>query len=167
MVETIRFDTLIARYGVPFFCKIDIEGHERSCLRALNRATAPRYISIEMSHTDAGEDIELLRGLGYSRFKIVSQRTRTQSFLPLAELSYALPSAASNLVRRATRKFLGVTQVGDWRFSSNSSGPFAEDTPGSWKSYDAAMHIWRKLKQFDERAKSQGLGDWFDIHAKL
>ena len=139
MAQAMRFDTLISCHRAPSFCKI--EGVKRSRLRALNAVAAPPHLSIDMSHKDAGDDLELTRDLGNGRFKIVSQRTRTQSFLSLAQLSYAPSNAPSNLLRRATRKFLGVTRVGDWRFFSNSSGPFAEDAPGSWKSYDYAVHV--------------------------
>jgi FkbM family methyltransferase len=46
-VETITLETLISTYGVPFFIKIDTEGHERSVLSGLNRPVP--YLSFEVN----------------------------------------------------------------------------------------------------------------------
>jgi len=46
-VKTICLETLIARYGAPFFIKIDVEGHEPSILRGL-RQPVP-YLSFEVN----------------------------------------------------------------------------------------------------------------------
>ena len=35
-VETVTLEKLVATYGIPFFIKIDVEGHEPSVLRGLN-----------------------------------------------------------------------------------------------------------------------------------
>ena len=40
-VETVSLERLIAVHGVPFFIKIDVEGHELSVLRGLRRRTIP------------------------------------------------------------------------------------------------------------------------------
>lgn len=46
-VKTTTIDELIAKHGVPFFVKIDVEGHEISALRGLHR-TVP-YLSFEVN----------------------------------------------------------------------------------------------------------------------
>ena len=46
-VETVTLEKLIAVHGIPFFIKIDVEGHEPSVLRGLNRPV--RYLSFEVN----------------------------------------------------------------------------------------------------------------------
>jgi FkbM family methyltransferase len=46
-VETITLEKLMATHGVPFFIKIDVEGHEPSVLRGLNRPVP--YLSFEVN----------------------------------------------------------------------------------------------------------------------
>lgn len=47
LVETTTIDELIARHGIPFFVKIDVEGHELSALRGLGRPVP--YLSFEVN----------------------------------------------------------------------------------------------------------------------
>lgn len=47
LVETTTIDQLIAQHGVPFFVKIDVEGHELSALRGLHRPVP--YLSFEVN----------------------------------------------------------------------------------------------------------------------
>jgi FkbM family methyltransferase len=46
-VETITLEELMATHGLPFFIKIDVEGHEPSVLRGLNRPVP--YLSFEVN----------------------------------------------------------------------------------------------------------------------
>jgi len=46
-VETTTLETLIAIHGMPFFIKIDVEGHEPSVIRGLNRPVP--YLSFEVN----------------------------------------------------------------------------------------------------------------------
>jgi FkbM family methyltransferase len=46
-VETVSIETLINEYGSPFFIKIDVEGHEPSVLRGMQRAVP--YLSFEVN----------------------------------------------------------------------------------------------------------------------
>lgn len=47
LVETTTIDELIAQHGVPFFVKIDVEGHELSALRGLHKPVP--YLSFEVN----------------------------------------------------------------------------------------------------------------------
>jgi FkbM family methyltransferase len=46
-VETTTVEALIERYGVPFFIKIDVEGHELAVLRGMKRPV--KYLSFEVN----------------------------------------------------------------------------------------------------------------------
>lgn len=164
-VQTRRFSEILAEQGIPFFCKIDIEGHDRLCLEGMTKDTAPPYISIEMSHQSGDRDIELLRDLGYDRFKIVSQATLTQPSSLLTTLGYALPKRFARSLQRKVRRLLGAGNQDGWVFKVGSSGPFAEESPGRWHDVKWALRRWRFLHDLDRRYAAGGLGDWFDVHA--
>lgn len=129
------------------------------------QVTAPPYISIEMNHRSGDKDIELLRELGYRRFKIVSQATLAQPNSLLTTLGCALPTRLGSILQRKLRSLVGVDRVGSWVFKVGSSGPFAEDTPGSWHDVQWAQRRWKFLHNLDRRYAAKGLGDWFDVHA--
>ena len=64
-VETISMEQLIAKYGSPFFVKIDVEGHEVSVLRGMQRSVP--YLSFEVNlpefRTEALECVRVLQRL--------------------------------------------------------------------------------------------------------
>lgn len=165
-VATMTSQEIFAEFGAPDFVKIDIEGHDKVCLAALTPETAPPYISVELGHPDGGELIALLTGLGYRRFKIVSQRTMTAPLRLLIALAYVLPDRPRWWLRHFDAKFRGVPQDRGWRFAFGASGAFGERAAGRWTSAGAAMRTWRFLKWIDDRLDGgRGLVDWFDIHA--
>ena len=65
LVETTTLDELINEYGVPFFIKIDVEGHEVSVLEGLSRPV--RHLSFEVNlpefRTEGLRCVEILRQL--------------------------------------------------------------------------------------------------------
>src|ERR1700722_2841642 len=70
-VHSIRFDSLIREYGVPYYLKIDIEGGDLTVLQQLKNSTEkPQHISVE---EHALEYFPLLWSLGYRGFKTVNQ----------------------------------------------------------------------------------------------
>lgn len=61
-VETTTIDELIAQHGVPFFVKIDVEGHELNTLRGLHRPVP--YLSFEVNLSDfRREGVECVHAL--------------------------------------------------------------------------------------------------------
>lgn len=82
-VPTRTLTSLVAEYGAPYYCKIDIEGYDEVALQTLKTATElPEYISVESECVAEGETISdeqalatlyRLKELGYSRFKLVDQ----------------------------------------------------------------------------------------------
>jgi len=62
-VETISMETLVAEYGQPFFIKIDVEGHELSVLRGMQRPVS--YLSFEVNLPEfRPEGLECVQVLG-------------------------------------------------------------------------------------------------------
>ena len=58
-IETTTVEDLVAAYGVPFFIKIDVEGHEPSVLRGLKRPVP--YLSFEVNLPEfASEGMECI-----------------------------------------------------------------------------------------------------------
>ncbi len=64
-VNTVTLDQLIEKYGLPFFVKIDVEGHELSVLHGLHQPVP--YLSFEVNlpefRPEGLECIKLLEGL--------------------------------------------------------------------------------------------------------
>jgi FkbM family methyltransferase len=64
-VETVPLEDLINTYGLPFFVKIDVEGHEAAVLRGLQRPVP--YLSFEVNLPEFKEEglqcLELLKRL--------------------------------------------------------------------------------------------------------
>jgi FkbM family methyltransferase len=89
-VPAITLDTLIARYGLPRFCKIDVEGSEAEVLQGLSQpipALSFEYVpaAIDVARRAAG----LLAGLGpYCFNPTIAERRRFvwRKWRPLTEL---------------------------------------------------------------------------------
>ena len=70
-VETDTLDSLVNAYGIPDYCKIDVEGYEAEVLRGLSKKIG--IISFEFTSEFVFKSIEclcMLRSLGYISFNI-------------------------------------------------------------------------------------------------
>jgi FkbM family methyltransferase len=142
-VTCIRPQALFQKYGIPYYLKIDIEGSDIAVVRALHDfSDRPRFISIEENQTYYFAE---LWAVGCRGFKLINQRD-------WASFSCPNPPREGRFV--------------DTSFKGNSSGPFGEETPGEWMSFDAVLE-----KYFAEiRSPSRGYlagHDWFDIHGRV
>jgi FkbM family methyltransferase len=167
-IEARRFGSILSRYGVPLYCKIDIEGHDQVCLAELDTSDLPRFVSIEMNLATSGDGIELLYELGYRKFKIISQVTWTQPLPIISRYEYALGKTAQRYLHRIDRRLRGVRYDGAWKFPFGSSGTFGERTSGPWRSRQSVLRQWQMLRDADARFAANGVGgNWHDIHASL
>jgi FkbM family methyltransferase len=168
-VDCVPIQDVIARFGVPDYMKIDIEGNDQYCVDGLTKDTSPRYISVEMNHAEGDRQIQALYGLGYRRFKVICQNNSWQQvtennlwFYRLGPKSRWMPflQKIDAVSRRITgrRSILLGRQTGD-------SGPWGERTHGSWHSFDHTQRVWSALHEIDKRSQARGLAWWFDIHA--
>jgi FkbM family methyltransferase len=162
-VPAVCFGDLLAEYGVPHYLKVDIEGSDMLCVRALHDLhERPDYVSIESS--------------------VTSPRSGPQAvFDELAEL-WTLGYRAFSYVDQSR-----YGQV-DSRFARGSSGPFGEEIPGRWapigptlaRAAALSLHFQfagygsrlgetvpsRIYRKFREDVLHRPLG-WYDLHAKL
>lgn len=170
-VPVVDFVEHLKKYGMPHYLKIDIEGMDTVCLKALLQfEERPDYISIEsekVSFDKLVEELNLLTQLGYTRFKAVQQ------------------SGISRLTEPRSSK--EGRYVG-YRFQEGSSGLFGEDLPGEWKdrkqTLDTYKFIFLQYKLFGDSGKlrkfllgrvfirslsmllRKPIPGWYDTHAK-
>lgn len=183
-VPCIRLPDLIARHGLPYYMKIDIEGHDYLCLRQLKQQKLPRYISVESYGPKAIED---LFDLGYRQFKIIDQICFSALETPptigyrlywglrnFRERSHMVKDAYAS---RAAGKLGGRYVVGKvlyryrrrcgWTFADGASGPFGDDTPGKWLAASDAITTLRTFNEWFRSTNQAPEKRWFDIHAKI
>lgn len=166
-VEGLTFSSLLRRFGIPYYMKIDIEGSDVLCLESLLQFKAkPKFISIESNKTSWSEllrEFELLTALGYSRFKLFNQRNIWQSRCPC-------PSREGTYI--------------DHRFEYGSTGLFGDETPGPWLTQGEILKQYKRVflqyRLFGDRGlfthfelarkfmrfANLGVG-WYDTHAAL
>ena len=160
VVPCVRFERLLEKYGVPLYLKIDIEGADAACLKALHSSDLPNFVSVEAHSLDY---LIRLRDLGYRRFKVVDQM-RHNSPWPLfsnenvgGRLSNRILWYADRLSNRLLAR----------PFAPGSSGPFGEETKGDWLSFDGAACEWLSLYVGHGRRGHLNPKSWFDFHAAL
>ncbi len=159
-VPAVRFADVLAEHGVPYYLKIDIEGRDMLCVRALHlMSERPKYVSIESAVTTPGSGMEAvfdqlaeLWTLGYRGFTLIDQNRHGAAF-PV-----------------------------------DSSGPFGEETRGHWAPIGPALaraavvRVSFDVGGFGGRWGRTLLGrayagirrhvfrrplSWYDLHAKL
>jgi FkbM family methyltransferase len=174
-VETVPFAEVLREVGIPYYLKVDIEGYDMLCVRALHDfPERPAYVSIESSVSsltapmrEIASELEEFRSLGYRRFQYVDQTMHPHR-------ESAKPALEGNYV--------------DARFTTDSSGPFGRELTGRWHRWPAAFAQGQLLGlahnlgghggRWSERAagriygrahrKIRGRGTpWFDLHAAL
>lgn len=117
-VPAVEFSACLEQHGIPHYMKIDIEGMDTVCVRALRHfAEKPDYVSIEgdkVSFDKLVDDVTLLTALGYDGFKVVQQEGIARQIEP-------------NPPKEG--RYAGhVIQDG-------SSGLFGEELPSIWRPY--------------------------------
>ncbi len=169
-VAIIDFAACIRQYGMPYYLKIDIEGMDVICLKALRGFTErPAYISIEsekISFDKLSEEFRIFTELGYDAFQTVNQIKVTDQKEP----------------KNTTEgNYLG------YRFSKGSSGLFGTDLNKSdWKSLDQSLKRYKEifngykylgddgkftkflLGRLFSKATNRlfGIPGWYDTHAR-
>jgi FkbM family methyltransferase len=174
-VESTTLDELIRAYGTPYYMKVDIEGMDMACIRALHTCRSkPRYLSIESAVTAAETSGEIgfdelahLWVLGYRSFKYVDQ---------------------SELARQNGSTLDREGPSIPYQYRGNSSGPFGEESPGAWRPIGPTLRRMRALVLYQNsigeggryyktlaskigrrlyRIARRRTHSWYDLHARL
>lgn len=177
------FAEILDEHGVPEYLKIDIEGNDRLCVDALAGRTLPKYISVEaecvsdtktLLDSEALAMIDSLCRVGYKRFKLVNQ----VNLLPVRSEAGQLAMRVVTSLARGRLRLPGTSKIAEkfadyaklsalnYSFSVGSTGPWGEDVPGSWMSYEAAEKIYldERRKNFSQSGKPL-YSFWNDWHA--
>ncbi|MDO6434625.1 FkbM family methyltransferase [Flavitalea sp. BT771] len=127
-VRTVRLDTLIRKFGMPYYMKIDIEGTDLLAIRQLTGLhERPKYLSIEsekISWQKLLDECSVLKTLGYTNFKIINQKYIQQQKCPEISLEGQF-----------------VHHV----FKEGSSGLFGGELPGKWMTLEECIKTYRRL----------------------
>jgi FkbM family methyltransferase len=184
VVQTMPFSEILSEYGVPHYLKIDIEGHDRLCVEGLSADMLPTYISVEsecaidsrtLTDDDALYMLNLLRHVGYRRFKLVKQSTcMSIRSNPAANLCVSLVSS----VARGRLKVRGLSTIAykftdaariesslGYVFSYDCSGPWGEDIPGEWMDFEKATSVYLRTRRAFFSRKQAVYSFWYDWHA--
>lgn len=154
-VPGITTHELFDRFGIPYYLKIDVEGADGLCVRALSRATKPNYLSFEVDD-DLEELIDHLASIGFTKFKLINQVT----FRELSNRYNFRDRAALKIVRMLGYAEPQYVKRGGRLFkSAHSSGPAPWCSDGAWRSQRELMRNWTEAK-----ASNQVRG-WYDLHA--
>lgn len=177
-VQTRTLKSLFEQYGTPYYCKIDIEGHDVTALKSISDSKElPKYISCEAECTDKDGELvysgictltELYK-LGYTKFKLIDQET----FLPLGvnrfyKNRYSIPFLCVRKIQRLLKIYSTYFTNKEYvskKFSFNfteSSGLFGEHLQGEWATYEEACAIYTHNKRILEK---KGKPFWCDWHA--
>lgn len=105
---------ILEEHGVPYYCKVDIEGYDQHCLTGLTDESRPPFFSVEHSGYPF---IDHMHELGYDRFKLIHQA----SFSPPAPRWYrgraVVPSEKLRAgLERARGVLRGSVNDGRWYF---------------------------------------------------
>jgi FkbM family methyltransferase len=140
-VKTIDWAEAVQLAGIPYYCKIDIEGAEENFMRSMQRSSSrPTYISVECHTIDS---IGMLFSLGYRKFKLINQTTLHAASIP--------EPALEGLYVNDSNHVLG-------------SGMFGRECQGvKWFNFQEITGLYdaiHRLLQYPEMMRS-----WYDCHA--
>jgi FkbM family methyltransferase len=177
-VQTRKLSTIIKEHGVPYYCKIDVEGSETVCLETLEELPAlPSFISVQAESTTDNTEEEALRTINhlykleYRKFKLVDQYTLTvlEAGVPFyVGVSRVSPAPVNSrlwfwknwLVRGISHRFAAGFPVG-------ASGTIGDDLDSEWMTYEIAKETYLQHRLEYSKVTPKNMGLWCDWHAKL
>jgi Methyltransferase FkbM domain len=159
-VQAVTFGQLLAKHGVPYYLKVDIERADGLCLMALDARDLPKYVSIEAHEL---EYLLRLWCLGYRHFKVIDQM-RHNAITPLASSEDILSRAVKHTFWYVDRLHNKLGR--NLRFAPASSGPFGEETLGEWQTLEDVAYNWIHLNKGYSKRGTLNRRSWHDFHAK-
>ncbi|HET6254651.1 MAG TPA: FkbM family methyltransferase [Puia sp.] len=177
--------SLFNEFGLPWYCKIDIEGYDATAVTGMTGCSGrPAYISCEGSGQPIGEIgrderllyvvLDALAAQGYRRFMLVDQ----ESLSVLTDAGYydrlhrwpvRVRTKLERWLGRPTPRYnnrLWMMRHGLLE-ADDVSGPFGEDLKGEWADYDATRRrLARHFSHYYQYTKNKKYIFWVDIHGK-
>jgi FkbM family methyltransferase len=153
---------IFQEHGMPYYCKVDIEGHDHFCLDGMRTDSRPDFMSVELSDYPF---LERMQEVGFDRFKLIHQL----SFSPPTERWHAVRRLIPNArlqagIERSRGLARGALFDGRWHFRIGSSGPVPFASGAGWLSTDEAEDMLRYVHRQFQQGRF-GLLDSFDLHA--
>lgn len=161
---------LIKKYGIPYYCKIDIEGHDLAAMASLlSIEERPLYISCEteclgdkeiISDLEALSTLDMLYALGYTKFKLIDQCTKRELYLDIP--FYGTRGEISRI---------SYSPKYNYCFEGSSSGYFGKNLESellnpNWYDYESAkLLLLQHRRKYFEYAYRSMFGFWCDWHA--
>ena len=129
-IKCLTLDAIMREYGVPRYCKIDIEGNDLDALKSLKKnVDLPKFVSIEsekISWNKLLEEFHIFHELGYKKYKIVDQYFVNLHVCPN-------PSREGRYV--------------DYKCQLGSSGLFGDELPGRWLDILEAIESYKRISR--------------------
>lgn len=171
-IPTRRLETVLEEYGIPIFMKVDIEGMDGLCIRALDSGRRPRFVSFEA----AADDLDLivhLRALGYQRFSLINQYSFDAVEIPQIGTPSHVRWSSVQMARKVVREHPGLKRIvsalrprtvfnGNGGFRNDSAGPTPMERKSGWQSLEEFARTWAAVV-----ASGLITSSWYDIHAAL
>jgi len=157
-VPSVDFTEYLKKYGIPHYLKIDIEGMDKVCLKALiDFEQKPDYISLESEKilfNNLIEEFNLLQQLGYNNFKAVQQSDNSKY----------------NKSRKGPSSLFGEDLSGEWKDIKHILSEYKTifnkykffGDYGILKNY----FIGKLFISFYKKILGSNLPGWYDTHAK-
>jgi FkbM family methyltransferase len=190
-VATRRLPDLFREFGVPLYCKIDLEGTDIVCLKTLEGSPElPASISVEteclgdndvVTEVQALETLVQLGKLGYKRFKLVDQRSL--AVLGPSDRVYQMkPSiwrrlgkrigvggyAHYNLYDLAEKNRSRLDAAHGHHFPDGATGPFGADLDGEWLDLHSAREtLLCHRRDYFRMKDAKNYEFWCDWHASF
>ena len=159
-VPCIRTASLFEEYGIPFYMKVDIEGYDYLSLNDIPDSDAkPKYVSCEANEVGW---LDILHRKGYKKFKIINQannfnplnlgREKNRYYIMYRKIKHAINHKLRNVIKS--------------KYPGGTSGPFAENSKGQWKTYQEVRQTYLDFIQGDLKTPVNYIS-WFDFHGTL
>jgi FkbM family methyltransferase len=140
-VECKDLDYYFAKYGIPYYVKINAEGMDEKIIEKMRPGpTIPLFVSVAGVSVAA---VERLFSLGYNMFSLRPQKDKSWAAL-------TQPAREGVFVQ--------------WTFTEVDSGPFGLEAPG-WSSADVAKRKCLDILAGEGEFAAAPKDEWYDLHA--
>lgn len=162
IVRVVPMGKVLAEHGLPYYCKVDIEGNDHFVLDGLAPGAKPDVLSVELYDHPF---VDRMEALGYDRFKLIHQHSFSALSSRWMRMRSVVPDARIRAGLERLRGLAGGTLLdGRWYFKVGSSGPMPLDAGGPW--LDAtAIRRHREWLRSERESGRLTLLDAFDLAA--